>query len=68
MKPAEKALWIALTFWALLGVLVLTGCAAKPIPAPSTAAVSGDIQRAQTATSQADAKAAVILQYLQSAP
>ena len=50
----------------LVIVLNLCGCATHPINTPSTAAVVGDIERAQTATSQADAKAEVILQYLKS--
>ena len=52
----------------LLIALALCGCATKPVPAPSTAAVTGDIQRAQTATNQADAKAEVIYQWIKSQP
>ena len=52
---------------AYVGVgLFLFGCASRPKNAPSTAAVTGDIARAQTATQQADAKATVILDYLKS--
>ena len=61
MKPKHSAAIL------LLAVYGLIGCAVKPAPTPSTAVVSGDIQRAQTATSQVDAKAQVILRYLQSA-
>ena len=57
-----------LKYLRLLIVLNLCGCAAHPVTAPSTAAVSGDIQRAQTATNQADAKAEVVLKWLKSNP
>ena len=51
---------------ALLSILALAGCAQRPLKAPSTATVTGDIRAAQTAVQQADAKATVILQWLDS--
>ena len=65
MTPRLQALLIVAASWLFCGWLLI-GCATKPISAPSTAYVQGDIQRAQTATSQADAKAEVIYQWIKS--
>jgi hypothetical protein len=56
------------TTLAILAAVAVSACAMRPVSAPSVQPIQSDMQHAQTATSQADAKAAVILKWLKSNP
>lgn len=65
MKPKNIVLIASIAAYSAIGFF-LFGCASRPKNAPSTTAVTGDIHTAQIATSQADAKAEVIYQWINS--